>query len=93
MLSPRLSGLVAPPAEYLIGGVCLFLSVLLALPIPFGNSLPSLAIIMFSLAILERDGVWVIAGVVMSVVATAWLASIAFAMFQAALLLIRSTFG
>ena len=32
------------------------LALILFLPIPFGNMLPALAICLFSLAILERDG-------------------------------------
>ena len=49
MLRPRLDIFIYPPAEYLIGLLCLILSVILALPIPLGNILPAIAICLFFL--------------------------------------------
>jgi hypothetical protein len=43
--------------------------VILFLPIPLGNILPALAICLFGLGILERDGVWILCGGVVSVAA------------------------
>src|SRR5882672_179371 len=37
LLRPRMTALARPPFEYLIGGICLFLSIILFLPIPMGN--------------------------------------------------------
>ena len=62
LLRPRWSALCRPPAEYPVGGVCLLLSLIVFLPIPLGNMLPALAICLLALGILERDGLWVLAG-------------------------------
>lgn len=43
LLKPRLTILVAPPAERVIGAHCLILAIILALPIPFGNVPPAFA--------------------------------------------------
>jgi hypothetical protein len=55
-LKPRLTGLLHPLSERLIGAVCLLLAIILFLPIPFGNIPPAMAISAFALGILERDG-------------------------------------
>jgi Uncharacterized ABC-type transport system, permease components len=68
LLKPRLQVLARPPAEQVVGFVCLVLALILALPIPLGNILPALAISMFSLGILERDGVWILIGAATTVV-------------------------
>lgn len=43
LLKPRLTILVGPPAERVIGAFCLILAIILALPIPFGNIPPAFA--------------------------------------------------
>lgn len=62
LLRPRFSGLALPPMEYLLGFICLVLAMILVLPIPLGNNPPAFAIAFFALGILERDGLWVLAG-------------------------------
>jgi hypothetical protein len=62
ILRPRLTGLLRPIPERLIGAACLILAVILFLPIPFGNIPPAIAISLFSLGILERDGLAVSLG-------------------------------
>jgi hypothetical protein len=62
LLRPRLEALARPPIENVIGAICLLLSIVLFLPIPFGNMPPAIAICLFALGILERDGLWIIAG-------------------------------
>lgn len=62
ILAPRLAIFVYPPAERVIGILCLALSIILVLPIPLGNFLPALSICMFAFGILERDGLWIVAG-------------------------------
>jgi len=39
-----------------VGFVCLLLAIIIALPIPLGHVLPSLAIALFALSMMERDG-------------------------------------
>jgi hypothetical protein len=50
----------------------LLLIVLLALPIPFDNLLPALAILFFCLALLEGDGMMAIVGWFFTVVTAIW---------------------
>ncbi len=63
LLKPRLSWLTVRQAEQLIGAICFVLAVLLVLPLPFGNILPALSICILSLAMLERDGLAALFGV------------------------------
>lgn len=90
LLRPRWSGLSRPPTEYLVGAICLVLAIVLVLPIPLGNMLPALAICMFSLGILERDGLWIMAacGVAVASVAVIW--GVLLALVKATLYLIAS---
>lgn len=62
IMRPRLSFLAHRPAIHLIGLVALILSIVLFLPIPLGNMLPSAAICILALGVLERDGVWILIG-------------------------------
>ena len=55
-LRPRLLLLTGPWAERLAGAGCLVLSFMVFLPIPFANLLPAAGVMLFGLAMLERDG-------------------------------------
>jgi hypothetical protein len=85
LLRPRASRLVNPPMEYVAGLICFILSTILALPIPLGNILPALAICLIALGVLERDGWWVAAGIVTSVVAVGIVLGVFFAVFETAM--------
>jgi len=85
LLRPRWSSLALPPMEQLIGGLALLLAVLLVLPIPLGNVLPALAISLLALGVLERDGVWVLAGLVVAAAAGSLIYGVLFAMVKASL--------
>ncbi|MGH6825861.1 exopolysaccharide biosynthesis protein [Methyloceanibacter sp.] len=61
-LRPRLSVLLSWTGERVIGLGLLVLTVVLALPIPFGNWLPAFAICIIGLAMVEKDGLAVLAG-------------------------------
>lgn len=65
LLRPRILWLTSPLCEKLIALVMVVLAVILSLPIPGGNFLPSMGIAILALAILERDGLLVIAATVM----------------------------
>ena len=49
LLAERLSALTSAPAERILGALCLILSLVLMLPIPFGNLMPALAICVIAL--------------------------------------------
>lgn len=91
MLKPRASYLVYPPAEYVIGFLCLVLAIVLTLPIPLGNILPALSICFFAFAILERDGICSLIGALVFVIAMSVVAGVLFAMVKATLLLFQAT--
>lgn len=83
LLKPRHAWLALPPMEYLLGLLCLALSIVLVLPVPLGNMLPALAISLLALGILERDGVWVLAGLAAAVVAGTVVSGVVYAMVKA----------
>ncbi len=57
MLKPRLPALIGPlPARMLTGTLLLLVGLLLSLPIPFTNYLFGFQLLLFALALLERDG-------------------------------------
>ncbi len=92
LLRLRLPALTSAPAQRLVGLLCLLLSLVLMLPVPFGNLAPSLAICVLSLALLERDGVWLIAGVVVSAGAFLWVGGLAYAFLASAVFLFLNAF-
>lgn len=92
LLRPRWSMLCRPPAEYLVGGVCLLLSLIVFLPIPLGNMLPALAICLLALGILERDGLWVLAGLLGATAGVALVWGVLYALLRAAVFMIANAF-
>jgi hypothetical protein len=93
LLRPRVSRLTLPPMEYLIGVVCLVLALILVLPIPLGNILPALAISLLALGILERDGLWVLAGLATAVAAAAVVSGVVYALVKAGVYFITQVFA
>ena len=89
LLRPRLTWLVLPPMEYAIGGVSLLLALVLVLPIPLGNMLPALAISLMALAVLERDGLWALAGLVAALVSAVVVSGVVFALVKAGFFLLQ----
>jgi hypothetical protein len=65
---PRLSAVLRH--EHLIGLVCLYLAVLLLLPIPFVNFPPALCLVVVALGMVQRDGVVVAVGVILTAALT-----------------------
>lgn len=88
LLRPRLGLWVRPPVEYLVGAVCLFLAMVLVLPIPLGNTLPALAISVLALGVLERDGLWVLAGTMSALIAGVVVSGVVLALVKASLYLL-----
>jgi hypothetical protein len=81
-LRRRATILYGPIIDRLTGLVCVGLAVIVFLPIPFGNMLPSFAIAAFALGLAERDGVaaligWLSALVSVLVLALVWKAILA----------------
>jgi hypothetical protein len=61
-LRPRLSFMYNRFGDRVLGLVCFTLSIIVFLPIPFGNMLPSFAIAALAIGAAERDGVAAIIG-------------------------------
>ncbi len=61
-LRPRLTFMYNPLGDRIVGALCFVLSLIVFLPIPFGNMLPSFAIAAFAMGGAERDGVAAIIG-------------------------------
>lgn len=68
LLKPRAEVMTTFVADRLTGLACFVLSIILILPIPFGNMPPAIAISAFALGVIERDGV---------AIAVGWLATVA----------------
>lgn len=62
IFKPRMTFMLEGIMEKLIAFLCLAASIIMALPIPFANWLPAMSIFIFSLAILEKDGLLAILG-------------------------------
>lgn len=93
LLRPRLSWLVGRGAERVLGALCLVLAAVLALPIPFGNMLPALAICIMALGVLERDGLWVAMGALVGIGSLVIVAGVVYALAKSALFLMLNAFG
>ena len=92
-LSPRLAFLTTPVGVRLIGAACLVLALVLILPIPLANMLPAIAIAAMSLAVLERDGVWVIVGVMIGLMSLAVAWGVIWAFIKAVIFLFSARIG
>jgi len=68
-LRARWTGLTGAVAFRLLGAVVFLMAVLVALPIPFGNTLPGLAVFVIALGLARRDGVAVSVGLGLGVAA------------------------
>jgi hypothetical protein len=90
LLRPRLSGLALPPMEYALGFICLTLAMILVLPIPLGNNPPAFAIALIALGILERDGLWVVAGLCVTALSLTVVSGVLLAIFKAVTVLVTT---
>lgn len=90
---PRWSLLAAGFAERIIGLVCVVLSVVLILPVPFGNMGPGLAVCVLAFALLERDGKASLTGLATSAVALVLAWGVIVAIVKTVSLLVRHSLG
>jgi hypothetical protein len=71
--------------------MCVLLAIILFLPIPFGNNLPALAICLFALALLERDGLAAVVGVVVAILSAIIVWGVLYALIKSAIFVIRNS--
>jgi hypothetical protein len=74
-LHPRICSLSTPLALRGIGMVVVIMAILIALPIPFGNTLPGVAVLLLAVGLSQRDGLFMLAGFGCAILAaaTSWL--------------------
>ncbi|MFY9287676.1 MAG: exopolysaccharide biosynthesis protein [Alphaproteobacteria bacterium] len=70
LLKPRLAWLSSKWMAIPIGVVCILLAVTIALPVPFGNIIPSFALIFFALGLVQHDGLAIAFGYLVSLIAS-----------------------
>ena len=90
---PRWPWLAVGLAERFIGLWCAVLSIVLILPVPFGNMGPGIAICVLAFALLERDGKATLAGVAVSIAALALAWGVILAIVKAVSLFLRHWLG
>ena len=90
---PRWPLLASGLAERLIGLVCAILSIVLILPVPFGNMGPGVAICILAFALLERDGKATLAGLAATIAALVLAWGLILAIVKAVSLLVRHWLG
>ncbi|MFO1062049.1 MAG: exopolysaccharide biosynthesis protein [Dongiaceae bacterium] len=75
----RMSALTGRRARILLALPVLAVALVITLPIPFGNAVPAVALIVIALGLMARDGVAILCGLGISVVALAWTGLLLFA--------------
>lgn len=75
----RMERLAGRRARVLLASTLLVLAIIIALPIPFGNLAPALALFAFSLGFMARDGLAVMIGIGLSAAAFVWTGVLLFA--------------
>lgn len=93
VMRPRLTVLAMRPVVNLIGLTCFVMAVILFLPIPLGNMLPSVAICIMALGLLERDGVWVLIGLATAVLSVVIVWGVFWALLFGAMYVLSNWFG
>ena len=93
VLRPRLLALSSPLAERLLGLLFLVLAITVSLPIPFGNQPPAIAMALLSLGLIERDGVYILIGLLAAALAIAIAAAVVVAGAAVVVVLLHHLFG
>lgn len=70
---PRMSFLTRPPADRFIGVALVLFSASILVPLPGTNTVPGFAVVLVSMGMLQRDGIFVVAGTLLGV---AWIATL-----------------
>lgn len=91
VLHPRLSSLSSENAQRILGAIGILLSLLVMLPIPLGNFLPALAILIAALGLLANDGYFILAAAVIAISAVIVLVGVYWAVITAVIYMAFST--
>jgi hypothetical protein len=93
MIQPRLLPLTGAWGKRLIGAFGMILSAILFLPVPFGNALPGLALVLMAVGIVSRDGLAVMVGGLIGVVGLVVISGFAYGAFMAGMHIARTALG
>ncbi len=93
LMRPRLILLATRPFDQLMGVTCLLLSIVLFLPIPLGNMPPALAICLFSLALLERDGLVYLGAMLTGILSVVLISGVVYGMIVSLIFLLSDVLG
>lgn len=90
LVGPRLIWMTNRRGEQVIGLFAFVLAVVLFLPIPFGNTVPALAIAILALSVLERDGVAAIAGTLVGLAGIAVVSGVVVGLVKGVIFVVQS---
>jgi hypothetical protein len=93
VLRPRWNFLSAKLAEQLLGGVFLVMAIIVSMPIPLGNQPPAIAMAFIAIGMIAGDGLYVIVGLFVAVIAVAVAAAVVLGGAAAIMMGIRHLFG
>ena len=89
LVKPRLAVVTSAWGRVALGGMGFLLAATLSLPLPLGNALPGLALAVIGLALLERDGVAALSGLILGAFSVALVTLAGAAVAAAALIMVE----
>ncbi|CCG08274.1 exopolysaccharide biosynthesis protein [Pararhodospirillum photometricum] len=92
LFKPRLRWLTFPLAERLLAAFCAVLAVVLILPIPLGNMPPGLSVSLIALGLIEHDGLTILIGLLVGLLALGIVVGVAAAFLAVLPLFLESFF-
>jgi hypothetical protein len=92
LLHARLAFVSSRTGEKIVGLFCLLSAIAITLPIPFGNALPAMAIIIMSLGLLSSDGLIILGGMTIAIVGVVITAAVGLLGSHAVMQVINSVF-
>jgi hypothetical protein len=92
-MRPRHAALTGGVGRRIVGALGLVLATIIFLPIPFGNSLPGLALVLMALGLLASDGLMVAAGGLVAAAGLVVASGFLWGTMQAGALLLRQGLG
>jgi len=92
-IRPRYLILSGPVARRLIGAGGLVLAIIICLPVPLGNAVPGLALVLMAVGLLGRDGLAVLAGGLVGLAGLAIVSGFIWGLVEAGTLFARHGLG
>ncbi len=89
LLKPRLGWMTGKRGERVLGAFCLTLAAILMLPLPLGNLLPGISIVMLALGLMEKDGALILVGLTVGLAGIALASGVIWGAAEAAMLALR----